>query len=154
MKEMNPEYVAAIAKKVNTSPYFKLISMAIESLTWGEAVLRVKVEEKHLQPFGLVHGGVCAALVDAAAFWAVFSRVPENRTLTTVELKLNFLAPVLEGELIATGKCIKAGKQLGLGEASVVDASGRLAAHGTSTLMVLDSLPGDPSADIPRKFSP
>ena len=144
--------MAAIAGQVNRSPYFELISMTLESLSWGEASLKIGVAQKHLQPFGVVHGGVCAALVDAAAFWAVFSQVPENRTLTTVELKLNYLAPVFDGELVGTGKCIRVGKKLGLGEATVVDASGRLAAHGTSTLMVLDSLPVDPAADMPPKF--
>lgn len=152
LKKINPEFLASIVDRTNHSPYFKLISMAIESLKWGEAVLRVKVQEKHLQPFGVAHGGVCAAMVDAAAFWAVFSQVPSNRTLTTVELKLNFLAPVFEGELVANGKCIKAGRHLGLGEAAVVDGSGRLAAHGTSTVMVLDTLPGDPAAGLPPKF--
>ena len=86
MKKIHPDFVAAIAGKVNTSPYFSLISMVLDSMSWGEAVLRMGVEEKHLQPFGVIHGGVCAALVDAAAFWAVFSQVPENRSLTTVEL--------------------------------------------------------------------
>jgi uncharacterized protein (TIGR00369 family) len=152
MKEINPDFAAAIAAQVNTSPYFELISMSLASLSWGEAVLRIGVEHKHLQPFGVAHGGVCAALVDAAAFWAVFSQVPEKRLLTTVELKLNFLAPVFNGDLVGTGKCIKVGNQLGLGEASVVDASGRLAAHGTSTVMILDSLPADPAADMPPKY--
>ena len=86
-------------------------------------------------------------------YWtAVFSQLPEKRLLTTVELKLNFLAPVFNGDLYGTGKCVKVGKQLGLGEASVVDASGRLAAHGTSTVMILDSLPADPAADMPPKY--
>jgi len=60
--------------------------------------------------------------------------------LTTVELKLNYLAPVSEGLLIARGRSIKTGRILCLSEASVENEKGALIAHGTSTLMVLESL--------------
>jgi len=42
----------------------------------------------------MVHGGVFASLVDTAAYWAVYAEVDEGKRMTTVEMKLNFLAPV------------------------------------------------------------
>jgi uncharacterized protein (TIGR00369 family) len=152
MKRINPAHVEAIAKTVNTCPYFKLLSMEMKSFDWGEAHLEVAVQEKHLQPYGLVHGGVCASLVDAAAFWAVYTQMESDVGMTTVEIKVNYLAPVSKGRLIATGKSIKVGSRICLGEATVEDADGVFLAHGTSTIMVLDSLKIKDQAQLPPKF--
>ncbi len=69
---LNPKYIEAISNVVNQSPYFSLLSMKIKDLEWGTSVLEVQLEEKHLQPFGYVHGGAIASVMDAATFWAVF----------------------------------------------------------------------------------
>lgn len=138
---LNPKYKNEIASLVNQSPYFSLLSMEIKDLQWGTSVLEVKLTEKHLQPFGYVHGGAIASVVDAAAFWAVFPQVEKEMGLTTVEMKLNYLAPVKEGKLVAEGRCIRIGKTLALGEAQVRDEKGNLVAHGTATMMVLFNLP-------------
>lgn len=141
MSRLGPRYTDEIASLVNRSPYFSLLSMKIKDLQWGTSVLEVDLEEKHLQPFGMVHGGAIASVVDAAAFWAVFPQVEKEMGLTTVEMKLNYLAPVKEGKLVAEGRCIKLGKTLALGEARVRDGKGNLVAHGTATMMVLSNLP-------------
>ena len=152
IRKLNSAHVAAVIRAVNTCPYFTLLSMEIRSVDWGESHLEVAVQEKHLQPFGMVHGGVCASLVDAAAFWAVYSQMSEDIGLTTVEIKLNYLAPVSEGRLIGRGKSIKVGKTICLSEASIEDDKGNLVAHGTSTMMVLDSLKIQGQSHFPPKF--
>ena len=152
IKKLNPDHVAAVIKTINTCPYFTLLSMEIRALGWGESHLKVAVQEKHLQPYGMVHGGVCASLVDAAAFWAVYPQTAEGIGLTTVEIKLNYLEPVSGGHLIARGKSIRIGKTICLGEASVEDDKGNLVAHGTSTVMVLDSVKIQGQSKFPPKF--
>lgn len=152
MKRLNPAYVKAVSEKINTCPYFTLISMEIKELDWGRCRLEVVVQEKHLQPFGSVHGGVYSSLVDAAAFWAVYSQVDEDLGMTTVELKLNYLAPASQGHMIAIGKSIKVGKVLCLGEASIEDETGKLLAHGTSTMMILKDVKIKGSLGLPPKF--
>jgi uncharacterized protein (TIGR00369 family) len=152
IRKLNPAHVASVIKTVNGSPYFALLSMEIRSLDWGESHMEVRVQEKHLQPYGMVHGGVCASLVDAAAFWAVYPQTAEDIGLTTVEIKLNYLAPVSGGHLVARGKSIRVGKTICLGEASVEDDKGNLVAHGTSTMMVLDSLKIQGQSHFPPKF--
>jgi uncharacterized protein (TIGR00369 family) len=139
--EFNPRYTEAISKIVNRSPYFELLSMEIKDLQWGTSLLEVQLGEKHLQPYGTVHGGAIASVVDAAAFWAAFTQVMEGTGLTTVEMKLNFLAPAQKGKLVAQGRCIRMGKTLALGEAVVKDADGNLVAHGTATMMIVPNQP-------------
>ncbi|MBW1729305.1 MAG: PaaI family thioesterase [Deltaproteobacteria bacterium] len=150
-KRLNPAYLEEVFRHVNTCPYFQLLSIEIRALDWGRSHLQARVQEKHLQPYGMVHGGVCASLVDAACFWATWTQVEGEAGLTTVELKLNYLAPVSAGLLIARGRSIKTGRTLCLSEASVENEKGALIAHGTSTLMVLESLRiGGQSHQVPK----
>ena len=139
-KKINPEYLKAITGLANDCPYFKLLSMSIASLGEGRSVLEIDLEEKHLQPFGMVHGGVFSSLIDAAAFWAIFTEVDEHTGLTTIEMKLNYLAPVQKGRIVAKGRRIKMGNTLALAEATVTDEQGKLLSHGTATFMILSSL--------------
>jgi len=150
---LNPKYTKAIATLVNRSPYFSLISMKIKELEWGASVLEVELEEKHLQPFGYVHGGAIASVIDAATFWAVFPQVKDGMGLTTVEVKANFLAPVKEGKLVVKGRCIKIGRTLALGEAYVSSAEGNLIAHGTATMMIVPDLKVEGQENLPPKLT-
>lgn len=153
MKQLNPEYVAAVRRTVNTCPYFSLLGMRIEDLQPGESRVVIDVEPKHFQPFGLVHGGVFSSLVDASCFWAVFTQVDDGVSMTTVEVKLNYLAPSQSGRLIGRGRMVKLGKTLGLGEARIEDEAGRLLCHGTSTVMVVPNLELAGSDGYPAKFA-
>ncbi len=152
MKELNPAYVEAVKRVVNGCPYFKLISMELRSLRWGESLLDVAVQEKHLQPFGVVHGGVYSSIVDAAAFWAVYPQIDEGVGMTTVEMKLNFLAPAAGGHFIARGRSIRVGKTLCLAEASIENEEGTLLTHGLATMMVLTDLKIRGEEDLPPKL--
>ena len=150
MKKLNPAYAEVVKQVVNNSPFFSLISMEIKNLEPGHTRLEVVLEEKHLHPFGSVHGGVFASLVDAAAYWALYAEVDEAKWMATVEMKLNFLAPARAGKLVAEGRRIKLGRTLGLGEARVEDEEGKLLAHGIGTFMIL---PGQGlSGCFPAKF--
>jgi uncharacterized protein (TIGR00369 family) len=149
---LNPKYVEVISEVVNQSPYFALLSMKIKNLEWGTAVLEVDLEEKHLQPFGYVHGGLIASVIDATAFWAVFPQVKDGLGLTTVEIKVNYLAPVKEGKLVAKGRCIKIGKTLALGEAYINSAEGNLVAHGTATMMIVPDVKVEGQDNLPPKL--
>ena len=149
---LNPRYTKAISNIVNRSPYFSLLSMKIKELDWGTSVLEVELEEKHLQPFGYVHGGAIASVMDAATFWAVFPQVRDGMGLTTVEIKVNFLAPVREGRLVVKGRCIKIGKTLALGDATIYDAKGNLLAHGTATMMIVPDLKVEGQENLPPKL--
>ena len=137
MRKLNPEWVELTKNIVNSSPYFQLKSMVLEELGPGESRVEIAVEHKHLQPFGLVHGGVFSGLVDAAGFWAAFTEIDDGLGMTTAELKLNYLAPSNNGLLIGHGRLIKHGRTLSLAEARVENEGGILMAHGLVTLMTL-----------------
>jgi uncharacterized protein (TIGR00369 family) len=149
---INPDYVAAIKQMVRTSAYPAHLSMTLEDLQVGTCRVELDVKPEHYQPFGVVHGGVIATLIDTATFWCVFLSLERaDDGLANADLKLNYLAPVFGGKLIASGRLIRAGKRLSYAEAYVHDAGTRLVAHGTSTLM---ALPGKGIVlDIPRELA-
>jgi uncharacterized protein (TIGR00369 family) len=72
---------------------------------------RIVVDERHLHPGGLVHGGVWVALADSVAAWQTFRHLPPGCDFTTVEMKLNVFAAGKRGdELIATAEHLHAGR--------------------------------------------
>jgi len=154
MRLLNPEHVKAVVASVNSCPFFNLMSMRLESLSHGTSRLEIALGEKHLQPYGIVHGGVYAALLDAAAFWAAYAAVDEGIGMTTVEVKINYLAPMSAGRLVGAGRLIKAGRTICLAEASIEDGTGRLTAHGTATMMILPALALEGQSDLPPKYLP
>ncbi len=152
MRTLNPEYVEKIAAVTNSCPYFSLLSMKIREIRIGRSLLQVDLAGKHLQPFGIVHGGVVSSLLDAAAFWAVWAEADETAGMTSVDLKINFLAPARTGILTAKGRRIKLGRTIGLGHAEITDEGGRVVAEGTSTLMVLPNMGLHDMYSLPPKF--
>jgi len=135
--KINPAYIAAVQESVRAAPYPELIGMTIAALEFDTCRIELDLAQRHLQPFGIVHGGVIATLIDTATFWAGFMRLPEDAGLVNVDLKLNYLKAVAGGHLHADGRCLRAGRQISYAEASVFDGNGDLVAHGTSTLMAL-----------------
>jgi uncharacterized protein (TIGR00369 family) len=153
MRRLNPDYVERVRQLVEDSPFFSLLSTKVRELSAGHAIFEIEAEKKHHQPFGVVHGGVLASIVDGAAFWSIICEIEdENTGITSVDLKLNYLAPVTAGKIVATGRRIKMGKTLAYAEASVLGPRGELLAHGTSTVMLLPGrrLPAKPP--LPPKF--
>jgi uncharacterized protein (TIGR00369 family) len=150
---LNPDWTRLTAQVINQSPYFSLLSMRLIDLEPGGSRMEIDLGRRHLQPFGVVHGGVFSSLIDAAGFWAAFTEVDEGVGMTTVEMKLNYLAPSISGRLIGLGRLIKAGKTLSLADARVENETGRLLAHGTVTLMTLSGLVLEGQNEAPPKFA-
>lgn len=137
MPTINPDYVARLKRSVETAAYPHLLGFTLAEIDFDRCRIDLTIRPSHFQPFGIIHGGVLATLIDTATFWAGFLRLPEDAGLVNVDLKLNYLKAVTGGELRAEGRCLRPGRQISYTEASVRDASGELVAHGTSTLMAL-----------------
>jgi uncharacterized protein (TIGR00369 family) len=72
---------------------------------------RMVVDERHLHPGGLVHGGAWVALADTVAAWQTFRHLPPDYDFTTVEMKLNVFAGGKPGdELVATAEHLHVGR--------------------------------------------
>ena len=149
MEILNPDYIEVLKKTVKNSPYPSHMKMELSDIENDRAEVVIHISRCHLQPFGIVHGGVLATLIDTATFWAAFARLPEDTGLVNVDLKLNYLLPVEKGILTAQGVCLRPGRSISYSEARVYDDKKNLVAHGTSTLM---ALPGKGLTLDVRKF--
>jgi uncharacterized protein (TIGR00369 family) len=137
----NPLYRERLFSLIDEAPFVRHMGMRITDLAWGRAAFEMTPAEFRLQPYGVVHGGNIATLIDSATFWACYlSMGSDEDGLASVDLKLNYLVPARVETLHSTGTLIKAGKTLSYAEADVRTSDGRLVAHGTSTLMRLPGL--------------
>jgi len=110
--------------------------MSVTEIGVGCSVVTLDVGNEHMNPFGGIHGGVYASAIDTAAYWSAYCDVPEENGLITIDVKVDFLAPVSGNKIIINGRRIKSGKTLYLTEAMMSDTNGTVLAHGTSKLMV------------------
>lgn len=120
---------------INDCAYYRLLGMRVEAMGGGYARLTMPVEEKLLQIYGTVHGGATASLADSAVAVALISTIPADEKALTLELKLNFLAPVAEGQLIAEARLFHRGRSVAVGDVEIRNSNGRLVAKGIATYM-------------------
>ena len=140
MPELNPQHLKSVIKMINKGPFFKHMSMKVTELGVGYSKVVVKISKKHMNPFGGLHGGVYSSVIDTAAYWSAYCDLPEEHGLVSIDLNVDFLAPVLDQTVVVQGKRIKAGKTIYLAEAQMHNENGKLVAHGTSKLMVLNRM--------------
>ncbi|QUD90491.1 PaaI family thioesterase [Phenylobacterium montanum] len=106
----------------------------------GRVVFEGTPSRRVYNPLGTVHGGYAATLLDSATGCAVHTLLNEGQGYTTLELKVAYHKAMTEqtGPVRAEGKVVTMGRRAAFAEARLTDASGRLYATATSTLLVFD----------------
>jgi uncharacterized protein (TIGR00369 family) len=104
----------------------------------GRVSFVLEPAEFHLNPFGMVHGGVLAAMLDTAMGCAAHSLLPAATGYVTGEMNVRFLRPGLltAGPLVCTGEVVHAGTSTMVTSARIVDGRDRLVAIGGATCLV------------------
>jgi uncharacterized protein (TIGR00369 family) len=119
-------------------PIALLVGFRLTSVKRGEAVIEFDSDpSRHANPMGTLHGGVLCDIADAAMGMSYASTLDEDESFTTLELKINFLRPVWNDRLIASGRVIQRGKTVGLVECTVTNSKGDRVAFATSTCLTL-----------------
>lgn len=111
--------------------------MAIDAIGEGAATVSMEAHAGLSNPAGTLHGGVYCDLADMAMGIAFFSQLGDSEAMTTLELKINYLRPILGGRIRAVARVVNRGRSTGLVECDVLDAQGRLAARASCTCYVL-----------------
>ena len=91
---------------------------------------------KHAQGKGLMHGGAVTALADTAVAMAIKSLLPEDTHFATVELNLQFHAPIRSGTVRAVAVAAFRAERTIEGEAEVFSEEGVKAATFRSVFKV------------------
>ncbi|MDI6873595.1 PaaI family thioesterase [Candidatus Solincola sp.] len=137
MEDRESRYERIIRLRSDPSTFYALLGMRVEELEEGRSRLTLPVEKKHLNAGGVVHGGALASLADASIAAALATLMDlEREGMITVEMKINYLAPVRDGQVSAEGKVIQKGKSIAVGEACLYGSGGRMVAKATATFMI------------------
>jgi uncharacterized protein (TIGR00369 family) len=118
-------------------PVARLVGFKLTDYEKGRAVFSFQAGPQHANPMGTLHGGILCDVADAAMGTAVATTLEHGESFTTLELKINFLKPVWNARLSATGKVVRRGRVICLTECDVTDEKGSLVARASSTCMIL-----------------
>jgi acyl-CoA thioesterase len=124
-------------------PFFRLIGLEILDLEpmWSKARLRFRSDLT--QPVGIMHGGVIASLVDSGIAHALLltDRFQELRdeggALVSVDLRIKYLRPVSDGEIVCESKVLRLGRQIKHAESIETNSEGKEVARGDATYMAV-----------------
>src|SRR5277367_6155265 len=131
---------AVIDGRLPPPPIGKTLSFRLVEGGDGFAAFEGEPAPDLLNPLGTVHGGWAMALIDSATGCACPSLLPPGTAYTTVETKVNFSRPILPdtGRVRAEGKVVSKGRRIISAQALVTGPDGKVLAHGTSTIIVLE----------------
>jgi uncharacterized protein (TIGR00369 family) len=131
-EELSLEKVQAL---VGRAPYHQWLGIKVLAVhpdgielkaTWREEWV-VNPERRY------THGGILAALIDLAADYALVGRT--GRGVPTIDMRVDYHAAAMSGDLTLRGKVVKWGSQFSVAEAQIFDQQGKLLASGRGTYL-------------------
>ena len=123
-------------------------ALGIEILEVTDDLVRARVEAgpQHQQPYGILHGGVYASIVEGAASVGagMLAQSRGHAGVVGISNHTDFLRSHSTGRLDITARPLHAGRRQHLWEVLIHRASdGALVSRGQLRLQVLDTLPAD-----------
>jgi len=125
------------------SPAGNWLAFTLEKIEKGCAEFSLVVKKDMTNPYGNIHGGMMALVMDEVIGWAVLSLDTDNH-YTSLNLNVDFLYAIAEGErLHAKADIIREGKKIIHVECHVYDMQNRLLGKASSNLIVTSMKPKD-----------
>ena len=131
--EVDPVEIA-----LSTSGGFEvLMGLELTEITPELARGRMTVAAEHLQPFGVVHGGVYAAIAESLASRGTMAGVVRKGSYALgLSNNTSFLRPVSEGTIEAIARPLHSGRTTWVWDVELTDAEGRRCAISRVTVAV------------------
>lgn len=130
------KYLEQVRDLVNRSPYYQLLGIEIVKMRKGHATLQIRFRKELTHALGRMHGGAIASLADSAVAMALITLVDPSDRITTIEFKVNFVAPVEAGRLTAQAKILHRGGKTAVGDVEVLNEKGTLVAKVIATYSI------------------
>jgi 1,4-dihydroxy-2-naphthoyl-CoA hydrolase len=121
------------------SPFVNHLGIEITEATGERVVARWTAGEKHHQPFGIVHGGVHASVVETLGSIGASVWFGDRGKCVGVNNTTDFYRAVAEGELLSVGTPIHQGRSQQVWLVETHDADGRLVSRGQLRVQNLSS---------------
>lgn len=123
------------------------LGMRLLELEPGYVRGELPVRDTLKQPYGFLHGGAIATFADSLVGTGTGRLLAPGQTITTIEFKVNFMAPVKDGTVRGEAKVLHRGRRTMVWEVRITDGQDRLVALMTTAVMILD--PQDQSSAAP-----
>lgn len=132
-------------------PMVALLGFHLREVEEGRVVFEAQPTASIYNGMDVAHGGYAATLLDTAMSCAVNTAMPAGRRFTTLELKVNLTRPIRVevGPIRCEGRLLHAGSRTATAEGRILDANGKMYAHGTTTCIVIDLI-GNEELGIPH----
>jgi 1,4-dihydroxy-2-naphthoyl-CoA hydrolase len=111
-------------------PFVRHIGLEFTEVSGDRVVARWTAGERHHQPYGIVHGGVHASVVETLGSMGSAAWLGDKGKCVGVSNSTDFFRAVSEGELVSTGTPIHQGRSQQVWVIETRDADGRLVSRG------------------------
>ena len=136
-EELAPRFKEAILSWMkNRNPFWSLLGMELMEVKKGWARVRLPYDEKLTNALGLVHGGAIFSPADSAVGMALVGLIGRDESISTLEMKINYLKPVKGRAIMAEAKIVHKGTQTAIGDVDVKDDNDALVAKGLATYAI------------------
>lgn len=134
------EYLAAWKRGDLTPPMAATLGFQLSTFCDGEVEITCLPDGFYYNPYGTVHGGLAASLLDTATGCAVQSRFPAGTGYATLNLAVNYLRPVTKGsgDLLCIGRDVSLGRTVAVSEGELTDSSDRIIARAAATCIIIN----------------
>ena len=119
-------------------PINKFLGLELRTSSREGATVALPSRESLTQEYAVIHGGILATLADTAAVYALHPFLEAGERMTSVEFKVNFLAPATfaRGEVVARSTVIRKGRSIAVAQVDVRQAD-HLVLTGLFTYIIL-----------------
>jgi acyl-CoA thioesterase len=121
---------------MSTIPFNQFLGIEVDAAHEDGITISCPMRPEFRNGHGVLHGGVIATLADVAVGVALKPRIAP-KVATTIDLKINYLKPLLEGRLFARCHLVRVGKTLITGRVDLKDEQGNLIAIAVASYMIL-----------------
>lgn len=140
MSTVSSTSLAALAGRVEASPYCTALGVRVEELVADRVRLRLPYRDGNSNPGRALHGGVTASLIDIGGALAAWSGVDPRPGLeaSTLDLGVNYLAAAIGEEVVASAELLRRGKEIVYSRVDVRTDAGKRIAIGLVTYRLFD----------------
>ena len=126
----------------------ELLDVEVLEASPEKVVLRLPVNWKVHQPYGLLHGGVSALLAESAASMGGFLVVGPERGVVGIELSASHLRSLRDGHLTATATPIRLGRTVQVWRIALTGDEGRAVCEARCSLAVIEPPAGAATGSV------
>jgi uncharacterized protein (TIGR00369 family) len=139
------EYLTRVMEgSLPAPPMAAVLGFEILEVQPGLAVFTYRPQEAHLNPLGVIHGGLACTLLDTALGCAAHTTLPAGTSYTSIEIDVKYFRSMAPGDapVTATARVMKAGRRVIFAQGEITNSAGDALAAATSSFLV--TAPGGP----------